>query len=333
MEIGDDVISDDDQVAETFNFFFTSITSNSTANIQDCLAEIDLNFQHVVRDLLAQLESKSSPGNVGIPVKVLKSTDTLVLLITNMINYCIDTNTIPVDWKSAVVTPLYKRKGKKSDINNFRGISVISPIAKIFEKVLAAQIVDFLADYNILSNHQHGFRTAHSCETALHELLSDLNEARDKSLVTLLLFIDFRKAFDLIRPEYFLDRHQAVKYNNIVSSNQDLELGVPQGSVLGPLLFSLYINDLPLAINELKSKLFADDTSLYKLHWCEYNMLDLNWSKTFFMFIKNKRTNYPSEIRIQNATVKVVDQFTLLGVTIDSKLNFITYIACKNSIF
>ena len=139
-------------------------------------------------------------------------------------------------------------------MNNYRGISVLPPIAKIFEKILAMQITIYLKLNNILFSGQHGFRNGHSCETALH-----------KQLINLLLFIDFRKAFDLIDSRlllrklfhygfdtsalnlianYFTDRFQTVKFNNKKSNLMSLNLGVPQGSVLGPLFFLLFINNL-----------------------------------------------------------------------------------------
>jgi hypothetical protein len=102
----------------------------------------------------------------------------------------------PSEWKSAVVVPIYKNKGSKTDVNSYRGISVLLPVAKLFEKILAEQIVSYLNEHNILATGQHGFRPGHSCETALHQLISDLNTIRDKKLIAMLLFIDFRKAFD-----------------------------------------------------------------------------------------------------------------------------------------
>ena len=130
------------------------------------------------------------------------------------------------------------------DVNNYRGISVLPPVAKIFEKLLATQIIIFLNINKILFNGQHGFRSGHSCETALHELLSDLNKIKDKRLIALLLFIDFRKAFDLVEAKklllklfhygfdnnsinlianYFSDRSQTVKYNNTNSPFESID--------------------------------------------------------------------------------------------------------------
>ena len=267
---------------------------------------------------------------------------------------------------TAVVTPLFKNKGDKNDTNSYRGISVLPSIAKLFEKILAYQIIIFLNVNNLLFKGQHGFRSHHSCETALHELLSEINTIRDKRLICLLLFIDFRKAFDLVDSSklirklfhlgfdnnaleliknYFEDREQTVKFNNKNSTFQSINLGVPQGSVLGPLFFLIFINDLAFIL-DLMCKMFADDTTLYDknsdldslirkfkhdldplINWCKYNKLDLNWSKTYFMFITNKRikNKLPKHITIDGNDVEVVESFKLLGVTIDNKLTFSKY--------
>ena len=137
----------------------------------------------------------------------------------------------------ALVTPLFK-KNSRSDINNYRGISILSPISKMFEKVLVSQITSFFEGNKLLYEGQHGFRKGFSCESALHEIISKINSARDKRLITLLLFIDFRKAFDLVDPyllllklfhygfsnnalnllsNYFSDRTQVVRLRNFES--------------------------------------------------------------------------------------------------------------------
>ena len=96
------------------------------------------------------------------------------------------------------MTSLYKNKGASTDLNNCRGISVLSTVPKVFEKILAFQIANYFEVHNFFTPNQHGFRKIHSCESALHELLSDLNNARNNKLTTLLLFIDFKKAFDTV---------------------------------------------------------------------------------------------------------------------------------------
>ena len=392
LKNNDKLITDHKDVANYFNTFFTSLTAESSVNLNNCLDQVDKNFtelksngslitgnfnfntvtESTVQKLLAKLNNESSAGSSGIPVKVIKNSESLIKPITLIINDCILNCNIPEEWKSAVVTPLYKSKGDKNEINNYRGISVISPVAKIFEKVLATQIIKYLDDYKILCDDQHGFRNSHSCETALHKIISDLNSARNKKLVSLLLFIDFRKAFDLVDSNillcklkhlgfdnnackliknYFSLRTQAVKYENEISELKSVELGCGQGTVLGALFFSIFINDMPLLLNLFRKVLFADDTTLYLsrknvtdlitsfkntllplLDWCKFNRMDINWSKTFFMFIKNKKYNYPVNIDIMNYSIEVVDSFKLLGVTLDSKLNFSEFISCTKKL-
>ena len=148
------------------------------------------------------------------------------------------------------MSPIFK-KGDRNETNNYRGISVTIPVAKIFEKILASQITIYLNINNILYSGQRGFRTSHSCETALHELLSDLNSIRDQKKIALLLFIDFRKAFDQVESHklilklfhyefgneaiylienFFSDHSQRVKFNSQLTEKKPLTIVVAQGS-------------------------------------------------------------------------------------------------------
>ena len=182
----------------------------------------------------------------------------------------------------------------------------------------------------------------------------------------MLLFIDFRKAFDLVDSrillrklfhygfddnsiqliaDYFKQRSQTVKMKNKFSDPKVTTLGVPQGSVLGPLFFLIYINDLAFLL-DLSCKMFADDTTLYETNtkvdslissflkkieplfdWCKFNRLDINWSKTFFMFVTNKhiKNQIPNDINVLGYSVKVIESFKLLGITIDNGLKFDKY--------
>ena len=151
--------------------------------------------------MLNELSSSSSPGHVGIHTKVIKAMPEIFCpILQQLFNCCLELRKIPEDWKIAVVTPLYKNKGDKTDMNNYRAISVLSPIAKIFEKLLAKQISFYFENNKIFFRGQHGFRSGYSCQTALHEFISFINKAIDQKLISLSLFIDFRKAFDLIDP-------------------------------------------------------------------------------------------------------------------------------------
>ena len=151
------------------------------------------------------MSSNSSHGHNGIHPKVLKLSHLLIPIYTEIFNSCVDNLLIPNDWKFAKVTPLFT-KGDHTDINNYRGISVLPVLAKLFEKLLAQQITDYFSAYKLFYTGQHGFRKGHSCETALHELLSDINIARDLKQIVLLLFIDFRKAFDTVDSHLLMDK-------------------------------------------------------------------------------------------------------------------------------
>ena len=365
------------------HFFINILSCNSECKefINDQFLELKranafktdtFNFQHTsvdkVEKLLSSIDSTSSAGLAGIPTKTLVSNAKfLAPMFTKFFNNCIDSSILPDDFKAACVTPLFKNKGKIDDVNNYRGISVLIPVAKVFEKILGEQIMSYFSRNLLFFDGQHGFRADHSCETALHEILSDMNEILHEKLIALFLFIDFRKAFDLVDSDllllklfhygfsnsalalvkdYFSGRKQVVKFGSSISSFKDLQLGVPQGSVLGPLFFLIFINDLALALKNIKCKLFADDTTLYLandkldtlitsftnnlkyvLDWCNLTRLDINWKKTFIMFITNKHLVLPKSINIFGHDVNVVESFKLLGVTIDNKLNFCEHVA------
>jgi hypothetical protein len=383
MSNGDQIASAPQDIAKLFNSYFTSISSISLTADEDCHKFIFDHFKQLKRDnvvspgsfaftavtpetvakFISNLDDSSSAGNAGISPKILKlAPEILTPMYTSIFNSCIENSVVPSEWKSATVSPLFKNKGSNSELTNYRGISVLPPLSKVFEKILNEQIVTYLDKHNILFAGQHGFRKGHSCETALHELISDLNVARDSRLITMLLFIDYRKAFDTVDSnllllklfhygftnsaislvgDYFKGRSQCTKVQGKVSEPADILLGVPQGSVLGPLFFLLFINDLAFLLQGLSSKLFADDTTIYSSGpdldgvmkdfqskikplstWCALNRLDINWSKTFIMFVTNKRVSLPSSVDLNGVSVSVISEFKLLGVTLDNKLNF-----------
>ena len=264
--------------------------------------------------------------------------------------------------KTARVVPIHKN-GSTKEINNYRPISLLSIFSKIMEKIVAVRLNSFLELHSIIYPNQFGFRSGCSTTHALISITQAINRTTIDKQYGCGVFIDLKKAFDTVNHDilllklehygirgvayswfksYLSDRKQFVSLNGVDSNLKNISCGVPQGSVLGPLLFLLYINDLPNISSKLKFFLFADDTNIYfeskdlrniekiinielkKFYeWLCINRLSLNISKTkFVVFHAPNKPKFPITILINNKAIDEDKYIKYLGVTLDSQLSF-----------
>ena len=259
--------------------------------------------------------------------------------------------------------------------NNNRPVSLLCVISKVLESIMNPRLIEHLENCRVLMNNQFGFRKLHSSYMTLMVLMNNLISSLENGETVVGVFLDFSKAFDTVDHDillakleqhgirgnalvwfrsYLTDREQFVTYNGVASSTKPISCGVPQGSILGPLLFLVYINDLCNVCKSTLPVLFANDTYLFKSSqdisiienvlieelknislWLKVNKLSLNVKKThFIVFTKRKKCNEPIKLFIDNQTIDEVRSITFLGVIIDKKITWkdhINYVAGKVS--
>ena len=330
---------------------------------------------HEVYSLLTQLKQTNTRGLDELDSKILKLSAPIISeTLTYLYNLCIDKRQFPILLKQAKIIPIHK-SGDKSDPSNYRPISILSVLSKPLEKHMIKHMLSHVNKYDLIHPNQSGFRQNHSCHTALTNLVDQWIMNINKDELTGVVFIDFAKAFDVLDHKlllrklelykfsdallsfirsFFTNRSQVVSLNNKHSKFENQKFGVPQGSVVGPLFFSLYINDLPLHI-ESSYELFADDKSIHKSHsnhvhllnrlqedinrldaWSELNHMSLNEKKTKYMIVttRQKRQNLKGvtpPLFIQNKQIDEVQAHKLLGITLDNNLTWSSHIRtlCK----
>jgi hypothetical protein len=314
--------------------------------------------------IVSELSNKTSSGHDFIPVDILKaSIFPIAVPLSGLINKSFEHGVFPDALKIGKVCPVFK-SGDKSSLANYRPISILPSFSKIYEKAMYNRLSSFLSDCNILVDNQYGFRKNHSTYMALVDLYDKISNAIDNNEFAMSVFIDLSKAFDTLDHNilcnklyyygvrgtaldlfrsYLTNRKQYVCNSGNSSSIKDVMLGVPQGSVLGPLLFILYINDIVNCSKLLHFFLFADDTTLFRSNknfiklieemnteldylteWFRANRLSLNSSKTHFIVFGNKHVpgDDDYQITLDGTILKRVQSTKFLGVFIDEKLTW-----------
>ena len=358
---------------------FKNVESNKnpidyiTENIPHCAEFLPTTDDEISKHIMS-LENKKACGYDLISNYILKSTcSTIVPFVTHLFNLCISKGAFPNCFKVAQVVPLFKG-GDRKDPNCYRPISLLPALGKLLEKIVSTRALDYLNEHDLLSTHQFGFRKHFSTEYAVLDIYEKLLSNLDKKLSSCTIFLDLAKAFDSVDhgillkklskygfkdnflhffESYLSYRTQFVKLGAHKSSCLPIKFGVPQGSILGPLLFLVFINDLPNA-SRFFIKLFADDTFLCAQNsdvellekevneeinkvyeWLAANKLTLNISKSKFMIVSNKKSTLNNfQVNIKNHPLDQCDKYKYLGVIIDKNLTWkahIEYVASKVS--
>ena len=363
-------ITEDREKASLFNHYFCSVfTKENTTNLHTLTPSVShstiidslrISPDDVYGELYRLNVGKACGPDSITPFLLKSSAEYISVPLSHLFNQSLSTGTLPFDWVSANVVPIHKRNDKHIP-GNYQPISLTSVVVKVFEHIIHQHLVSALESHHLLSPSQSGFRTKRSTVTLLTEAVNDWSLCLEQRSTIHCLLLDFAKAFDSVPHErlllklsslgihgdvlqwlrYFLTkRKQRVVINGVFSDWASVTSGVPQGTVLGPLLFLLYVNDLDCIIKHSTIRLFADDVLLYASantmeecsslqddltavhHWANCWQLKLNPDKCEALAITNKRNPCKFTYSINQQPISWHSPVKYLGLCVDSKLSW-----------
>ena len=384
-------IYDKKHIADRFNHFFVNVGPSFSDKIPE---PAGLSYKHFLKktinsrftfDLvhssdicktIQNLKTKTSCGYDGMSTKLLKQISSFISpVLTIITNQSLSTGIFPEKLKIAKVLPLFK-KGNFHHFDNYRPISLLPSISKVIERIVYDQLYEYFNKNKLVYDSQYGFRQLHSTELAALEITDRLTQNIDEGKVSITIYLDLSKAFDTLNHQILLDkldyygvkdtanawfrsyltsRNQFVSFGSHSSDMMPLSTGVPQGSILGPLLFLIAMNDIHEASSKFHAVLYADDTSLIEplctfdacsqtnqfdndvlsdninselqaiYDWLCVNKLSLNIPKTKFMMFHHKQSrinNLKPNLSINGNAIEFVPTFNFLGLILDENLTF-----------
>ena len=364
--------------ANQYNTYFATVGTEiqKELNFKPHAEQIKVNggfiFKPRTADDIIKLIDKIKPdvavGDDFIGGRLIKDAKMIIApILTQIINLGYETSTFPDTMKSATIKAIHKKKSTE-DIENYRPISILPTLSKIFERDASDQMMEFFGKSNKLSKHQHAYQKCHSTITCLFEVVNYLYKMADRNRYSAIVSLDLSKAFDSIDhtlllnklatldvseksitwvKSYLTERKQITKFNKVTSSEETVKSGVPQGSILGPLLFLCFTNDLPSCFEDTQKILsYADDTQILvdadskkelkcKIEnvitiaqsWYDSNSMKNNIGKTEILILKiGKWKKEELKIKViqdkKPVIIKPSSEIKVLGIVIDSKLNW-----------
>ena len=376
-------VTDGKEIARGFCDFYCGVGPKLAARIP---REASKDFRHYMGEIVHEsltlrpttpseiealclaLEPGKGAGWEGVAPRVIKGVSREICgSLSRLYNCCMREGYYPECFKVARIVPVFKG-GDPTDFSNYRPVSVLPVLSQIFEKVIKSRLVEFLEKFQVICPGQYGFRAGHSTAMAVTDMVERVRLAWSRGNSALGVFLDLKKAFDTVDhgillaklqhygvrgialrllESYLSDRKQYVVYNGYESERGALECGVPQGSVLGPLFFLLYVNDMVRTSKDLNFVLFADDTNAFaedkdlkKLlervndgleelnKWFRCNKLTLNLKKTEYIYFRgpNSSSQIEGSIKVGGEAIKQVQGTLFLGVWVDEKLKWTPHI-------